>query len=111
MLAHPFFATDSINSGSLSEQIKGLEDSFNRKFEEERRALMSIEHTQRQVLENTVELKAITEEACRKIDNSASVLCQAIFEATEVNVPTCFVILPYKVPDPKRAHGDGGNAS
>jgi len=39
------------------------------------------------------------DETIAKIDKSTSTICTAVFEATEVNTPTCFVILPYELPD------------
>ena len=38
-----------------------------------------------------------------KLENSVSVLCNAIFDADEVQTPCTFVILPYKLSDPAKA--------
>jgi serine/threonine protein kinase len=46
----------------------------------------------------TVEIQNTGKETIAKISGSTSVILKAIFEATEVQTPTCFVILPKKLP-------------
>ena len=57
-----------------------------------------IELKQDKLLQNTIILKRIAEETQKKIDFSTNALFRAIFEATEVTTPTCFIMLPYKLP-------------
>ena len=40
---------------------------------------------------------SMSDETLKKISESTSVLCKAIFEGTEVKTPTCFVILPDEI--------------
>jgi len=56
---------------------------------------------------NTAQIIKMSEVIMKKIENSTSKLCTAIFEATEVSTPSCFVILPYKIPCPDEAPEKG----
>jgi serine/threonine protein kinase len=47
---------------------------------------------------HTVEIQNIGKATSAKASKSTSVILEAIFEATEVETPTCFVILPVKLP-------------
>ena len=46
-----------------------------------------------------------------KIDKSTSTICTAVFEATEVTTPTCFVILPFELPDPSEDEDEDASES
>jgi serine/threonine protein kinase len=99
VLDHDFYTGSG--DGGVAGEIKKLEESLNKKFEEEHKAFARLEEGQKMVLENTVELKKMSEAMTNTIGKSTSVLCKAIFEATEVSTPTCFVVLPYMLPNPK----------
>ena len=58
------------------------------------------ETTLEEIYQNTVVLRNTQHEILEKIRSSASVVLTAIFEATEVKTPTCFIILPAKIPVP-----------
>ena len=58
------------------------------------------------IQQNTVELRNTKKEIIEKIESSTSVTLTDIFETTKVNNPTCFVILPYKIPVQGRDSGD-----
>jgi hypothetical protein len=47
----------------------------------------------------TMAMAINTKEVLAKMEMSTSVLCKAAFEANEVDTPTCFIILPYKLPE------------
>ena len=57
------------------------------------------------IQKNTLQLLNTKRDILAMIENSTNVTFTAIFEATEVQTPTCFVILPYKIPFPRRDAG------
>ena len=58
------------------------------------------------ILDNTLELPNIKEDILETIRRSTSGVLTAIFDATEVKTPTCFIILPEELPVPGRDSGD-----
>ena len=58
------------------------------------------------IYQNTVVLRNTQNEILENIRSSASVVLTAIFEATEVKTPTCFILLPDKIPVPGGDSGD-----
>jgi len=57
-----------------------------------------LENGQAQLLEGQAQILNMSAATMSLVESSTSKLCTAIFEATEVATPTCFVILPYKLP-------------
>ena len=51
---------------------------------------------------NIIKLQNLTEATLKQVERSEEVLRKAVFEATEIHTPTCFIILPHKLSD----HGD-----
>jgi len=74
--------------------LKKIEEMLTRKAEEDKAVFARLEAGQAKLI-------SMGEMTMKKIDKSTSTICTAVFEATEVNTPTCFVILPYELPDPE----------
>jgi serine/threonine protein kinase len=51
------------------------------------------------LLKVTKNMEINTERVLNRINSSTSVTCNAIFEATEVSTPACFIILPEELPE------------
>jgi hypothetical protein len=65
-------------------------------------ALAGVESRLTQVVkESAAKIIQMNQETAEKLKHSTSVICKAVFEATEVSTPTCFVVLPYELPAPK----------
>ncbi|GMI23199.1 hypothetical protein TeGR_g7025, partial [Tetraparma gracilis] len=56
--------------------------------------------TQEKLLAGQAQIIDMSKATQELVENSTSKLCKAIFEATEVSTPTCFIILPYELPVP-----------
>ncbi|GMH54434.1 hypothetical protein TrRE_jg9806, partial [Triparma retinervis] len=99
VLNHPFFTMEG--AGGDTDQKLLLEIL---KKQEENQAMN--EMRMQNIMDNTIELKSMAKETKEKIKESTGVLCEAIFEATEVSTPTCFIILPYRIPPPPEGGQD-----
>jgi hypothetical protein len=71
---------------------KNLAEHLGKKIEEQKVEIITA------IRKQTVELRNTKKEIIEKIKCSASVTLTAIFDAIEVQTPTCFIILPEKVP-------------
>merc|ERR1740124_882196 len=83
VLDHPFFQVGS--EGALS--VK-MQEQFDR-----------IDKNAAAAAENTFELIKLGEEHRSELRRTREVLLKAVFEATEVQTPTAFIILEEKLPD------------
>jgi len=88
VLEHPYFQSATMDQ----ETLKGMRKEFREDFEELRQGNKRIE-------KELKALKSMTHENLSEIRLTRSVLLKGIFEATEVMVPTTFIILPKKLPD------------
>jgi hypothetical protein len=79
---------------------------FCSKFDEQKADQLWMRNMLQTIQDNTIVLKAIGQETKRMMSRNSSVICKAIFEATEVLFPACFVMLPYQLPNPDFLNGD-----
>jgi hypothetical protein len=100
VLGHPFFTLEGAGGDVTGEALDKLREEMTANFKKQEEYHTKSEKLMQKIMDNTIELKSIGKETMDKIDASTGVLCDAIFEATEVATPTCFIILPYKLPPP-----------
>jgi hypothetical protein len=105
VLEHPFFTLDTDASSEELKQkmaniLKGVERS-NRMLDEQKAAINRIAEATEKIHANTIELKILNIRLMDKFDMSTAVILKAAFEANEVSMPACFIILPYELVDPK----------
>jgi hypothetical protein len=108
VLEHGFFQVNSTAASSedLGKKMDELKGEIMEQFKQQEKMLGAQKACLMRIEDNTIVLKAAGQETQRMISQSSSVLCKAIFEATEVLFPACFVMLPYKLPDPDFSDGD-----
>ena len=102
ILKHAFF---SEGGNAIGEEILNEMRSLRNKLTE-------IGECTKLIYERTQEIKDMSDQVFMQIRKTEKVLLKGMFEATEVTVPTCFVILNQKIePDPSHADADGDSSS
>lgn len=96
VLKHAFF---SEGGNAIGEEILNEMRSLRNKLTE-------IGECTRLIYERTQEIKNMSDQVFMQIRKTEKVLLKGMFEATEVTVPTCFVILNQKI-EPELSHADG----
>lgn len=99
--AHAFEATLETTQRQLEAQLQHLEQELKKQrtlFEKMSEKL-------------TMQLESLGEDHRAALEMSTAKLLCGIFEATEVVVPTCFIVLPYKLNRRKTSHGQIAFAS
>jgi len=104
VLNHSFFTMEG--AGGDTKLLQEMREEMTANFKKQEEYHAKSEKLMQNIMDNTIELKSMGKETMDKIDASTGVLCKAIFDATEVSTPTCFIILPYKLPPPPKEGED-----
>jgi serine/threonine protein kinase len=104
VLRHSFFVNRRASHSQLQEIENMVKAGFAKNGELHDRTHASLERVEESttlILAKTVALTHMAEETQQKLDRSTEKICKAIFEADEVQTPTCFIILPYEYQNAK----------
>ncbi|GMI24311.1 hypothetical protein TrRE_jg195 [Triparma retinervis] len=104
VLNHSFFTMEGV--GGDTKLLQEMREEMTSNFKKQEEYHAKSEKLMQNIMDNTIELKSMGKETMDKIDASTGVLCKAIFDATEVSTPTCFIILPYMLPLPPKEGED-----
>jgi len=100
ILDHVFFNPEKlIDEGAVAAELKVMNESQQRmhsKIDKVQEGLDEVNLRTKEILSKTVTLTHMAKATQEKLDKSTATICKAVFEATEVRTPTCFVILPYE---------------
>eukprot|EP00555_Chaetoceros_dichaeta_P001186 CAMPEP_0198277932 /NCGR_PEP_ID=MMETSP1447-20131203/66113_1 /TAXON_ID=420782 /ORGANISM="Chaetoceros dichaeta, Strain CCMP1751" /LENGTH=592 /DNA_ID=CAMNT_0043972991 /DNA_START=56 /DNA_END=1834 /DNA_ORIENTATION=+ len=91
-IEHPYFKRDKgIDTNDTTQALQNIQ----KELKEVKEGMKQVKDINALILENTVNLIDTNIRTTQILEHSTSTICQAVFDATEVMTPTCFVIVPY----------------
>ena len=95
VLEHSFFSMSV--DGGLDTEMKEKLDAILAQQQEHTKLLERIDECTQKINQRTIKIERMTDKTFNQIRKTEEVLLRGIFEATEVKVPTCFIILNQKL--------------